>query len=205
MAGLFELKYEQEFTSSSSIVLTHNADNDFLKIRLIVNNIARPDLVIDIKPTVANPRNELTVELSSLQTGKIQIIETDVINANEIAASQPFEPGSILIALFASTANSVSNKFIDTDNIASSDVLPAVTVADGKLQRISFVGTGSTPAGTIEIFLNQTTTPDLIVAFAGIQAEIFDVDIIVTQGDQIHCKIGAGSSGVAKPLVKIYQ
>lgn len=207
MAGVFDLKFEQAFTATDTIVITHNANNDFLKVRLVIAEASRPDLIVDVKPTVANPRNELTVFLSSAQTGRIQIIETDVVSANELAASQPFEPGSILIALFASTAANVGNTFIETDNIAASDILPAPVVVDGRLQRVSFTTTasdGSGISGNIEIYKNQVVTPDITLVLADLQTQIFSVNLVINASDKLSCKISNGS-GVAKPLVKMYQ
>ena len=78
MAGSFDLLFAQDFSSSSAIVVTHNLDLFQVGVRVIVGGQVRQDLVDSIEYTVADPRNELTVNLSSAQTGTIQIVNNDV-------------------------------------------------------------------------------------------------------------------------------
>lgn len=84
MAGSFDLLFVQDFSSSSAIVVTHNLDLFQVGVRVIVGGQVRQDLVDSIAYTVGDPRNELTVNLSSAQTGTIQIVNNDVSWANFI-------------------------------------------------------------------------------------------------------------------------
>lgn len=112
--------------------------------------------------------------------------------------------GAILAALFSSTANNVGTKFLDTENVASSDNLPAVMSLTANITKITFSNQNSTPSGTIEIRKNTTVgTPLISVALGGTQTEVFTVSAAVTEADQINCKV-VGGSGVQKPLVKAY-
>jgi hypothetical protein len=110
-----------------------------------------------------------------------------------------------LVALFSNTANSVSNKFLDTENIASSDTLPAVAVG-GVLGLLTFSGQSTTPSGTIEIRINTTTgTPAATVTLVGTQTQVSTISVPVFAGDFINCKVGAGAANIQKPLVKLYS
>ena len=84
MAGSFDLLFRQDFSSSSAIVVTHNLDLFQVGVRVIIGGQVRQDLVDSIEYTVGDPRNELTVNLSSAQTGTIQIVNNDVSWANFI-------------------------------------------------------------------------------------------------------------------------
>lgn len=114
--------------------------------------------------------------------------------------------GGTLVALFSSTANAVSNKFLDTENIAASDTLPAVAARSSVLNLITYTNTSSVSTGTIEIRVNTTTgTPLASISFSSIQTYTQEISVPVLAGDSINCKIAAGASNVAKPLVKIYS
>lgn len=112
--------------------------------------------------------------------------------------------GAILAALFASTSNSVGNKFLDTENIASSEVLPAVMSIAASITKVTFSNQNSTPSGTLEIRKNTTVgTPALSLNLSGTQTQVFSVSLAVAPADKINCKVVSGS-GVQKPLIKAY-
>lgn len=82
MAGVFQLLFEQEFTNQTNIQVTHNLDRFALRVRVIIADEVRPDLVdcIDYDPT--DPRNVLTVILTSQQSGLIQVLEIGATSAS---------------------------------------------------------------------------------------------------------------------------
>jgi hypothetical protein len=108
------------------------------------------------------------------------------------------------VALFSSTSNSVITKFLNTENIAASDVLPAVSAVTGTITKLTFSNIGSSPIGDIEIRKNQTAAAaDITVSLGGFETEVFAVSLAVTSADELNCKI-VGGAGVGKPLVKVY-
>jgi len=78
MAGLFSEIFSQDFVSQYEITVTHNAGHEGLFVRVFVDNIARGDLIQSVVPTPTNPTNEFVVTLNSVQTGSIQVLETDL-------------------------------------------------------------------------------------------------------------------------------
>jgi len=114
--------------------------------------------------------------------------------------------GGVLTAMFSSTANAISNKFLDTENIATSDSLPAVAAVSANIGILTFSGQGSAPAGNIEIRVNTSVgAAALTVALVGTQTQATSVALPVQAGDQLNCKIASGASGVQKALVKLYS
>jgi len=76
MATNTQLLLTESFTSQDSITITHNLNRLDLNIRVIIGEVARPDLVNDVTFTSGNERNEFTVRLTSSNTGVIQVLDT---------------------------------------------------------------------------------------------------------------------------------
>ena len=76
MATNTQLLLTESFTSQDSITITHNLNRLDLNIRVIIGEVARPDLVNDVIFTSGNERNEFTVRLTSSNTGVIQVLDT---------------------------------------------------------------------------------------------------------------------------------
>lgn len=74
MAYVNELLYEEGFTGTSFTV-THNLDRLNLDYRIVCSGSSRPDLIDSIEFTNTNERNEFTVNLTSSNTGVIQILD----------------------------------------------------------------------------------------------------------------------------------
>jgi len=114
--------------------------------------------------------------------------------------------GGVLTAMFSSTSNSISNKFLDTENISTSDSLPAVAAVSANIGILTFSGQGATPSGNIEIRVNTSVgAAALTVALVGTQTQSSIVVLPVSAGDRLNCKVASGASGVAKALVKLYS
>lgn len=79
MAGSFNLLFEQAFASTASIVVAHNLSRLGLAVRVVVGAASRPDLIDEIQVNASTPRDELTVVLTSVQTGTIQILDSDYV------------------------------------------------------------------------------------------------------------------------------
>lgn len=168
--------------------------------------------------------DDRTVTFKDLTAGKVDIEESDVsvatnvdiinfegalvsvvdVGGGKVTVNVGVNTGAILVGLWASTANNVVNKFLETENIASSENLPAVMSIDASITKVTFSGQGATPSGTIEIRKNQTAgPPDLTLTLGGTQTEVFSTSLSVLEADQVNCKV-VGGSGVQKPLVKAY-
>jgi len=79
MAGGFEALYTQDFSSTSSITVTHNLDRVICAVRVIIGSLVRNDLVESVVPSPADPRNVIIVTLKASNNGTIQIIDSDYI------------------------------------------------------------------------------------------------------------------------------
>jgi hypothetical protein len=82
MAGFFESLANQSFTSTNSVTITHGLNRIQVAVVLRINGVARNDLIQSITPDILNPRNKLTVVLTSVQTGSIALFDTDLTFAN---------------------------------------------------------------------------------------------------------------------------
>jgi hypothetical protein len=108
-----------------------------------------------------------------------------------------------LVGLFSSTATSNSNKFLDTENIASSDSLPAVMPSAGSIRLVTFSNTNTNPRGTFQFRKNGIVLFSVVLP-GNSKTYSWDVDYPVSKNDRVDCKILNDGSGVSKPLVKIY-
>ena len=79
MAGGFVALYTQDFSSTSSITVTHNLDRVICAVRAIIGSLARNDLVESVIPSAADPRNAIIVTLKASNSGTIQIMDSDYI------------------------------------------------------------------------------------------------------------------------------
>ena len=91
MAGVFNLIYVQEFTSTDTIQVTHNSGHEYVKVKVIVNNESREDLISNLVTDINDPTNKLAVYLTSVQTGVIQILTTDFVTAGELSSTGTHE------------------------------------------------------------------------------------------------------------------
>jgi len=184
-----------------------------------------PDFVeVDSENLGPGLQDDRVVTFKDLTAGKVDVQEDDVLVVDnvdiinfegalvsvvdegnkKVTINVGVNSGAILAALFASTANSVSNKFLDTDNISASDNLPGVMSITASITKITFSNQGATPTGTIEIRKNTSVgTPAISVNLGGTKVQVFNVNLPVLEADSINCKIVNGS-GVQKPLVKVY-
>ena len=68
------LLFSQPFSGADTVVVTHNANSLAVCVRIFVNDVVVNDLASSIVYDTSNPRNSLTVKLTSAQTGYVQII-----------------------------------------------------------------------------------------------------------------------------------
>ncbi len=152
--------------------------------------------------------------------GYVVSSDVDIINAGtgisatddgygQVTLDVVSEEGSIIVVTFASTANNVNNKFLNTENIAASDGLPGVIPLTAPILKVTYSGTQTGGvSGDIEFRINTTVGPAALTVTLsiapGFQTQTFNTNLVVAENDLINCKIASGSSGVAKPLVKCY-
>lgn len=123
-----------------------------------------------------------------------------------IASTVATIPGGLFIANYSSTANSNSNNFLNTFGVGSSDNLPAVTPISGTISRVTIMLSNSLGTGTLEFRVNTAVgTPAFTATITTAQTTTVAVSYVVNANDRINCKVAAGASGMAKPLVNIYM
>jgi len=128
--------------------------------------------------------------------------EKDEVDANEPI---PLPRGNSLIATFTGIANENENRFLASDNLGSSDYLPAVCMITTKVTLLVFSNASPSPAGMIELRVNTTEgEPAATVILAGTQTQIISLNLSMTQGDTINCKISSKSSKIDNPVIKLY-
>lgn len=82
MAGSFKKLYQQSFTDSSNITVTHNQNKIGLGVMVTSASIARPDIINYIKFTPGNERNQFILNLTAQSSGEVLVIESDYMWTN---------------------------------------------------------------------------------------------------------------------------
>jgi len=81
----FDLLYEQDFTSTDSITITHNLDRNVFNVRLIIydsgDSSSERQYIDDIVLDTSDPLNKMYVSLTDTYTGKIQLIAEDTVTS----------------------------------------------------------------------------------------------------------------------------
>ena len=147
MAGAWQELFSQGFNNASSIVVNHNLNRVQLAVMVLVDGISRTDLIQEITLDENDPRNSLTVDLSSPQQGTILIVDMNVAFAS---IRNPQETAELQIAagnVFGNDYQSATDKtFRSTTSTAFSQV-----------QRLT---TSSLPAGKYRVECNYIWSGD---------------------------------------------
>jgi len=101
MAAVFQL-FRQPFTSSDTIVVPHNADSLAVAVRVLIDDNVDNQLVESIICDPIDPRNVITVKLTSVQTGTIQVVSTGIAASPTV---DPTVPGASTEVQFAPEYN----------------------------------------------------------------------------------------------------
>lgn len=132
MAGIYNNIYSASFTATSTIVVTHNADVEYLQVKIIVGDVTREDLISNITPTVANETNELTVTLTSSQTGIIQLFTSDLVDIGDLKASDKAAGGG------ATAWGSIIGTITDQTDLIT--YIDTATEEEMFAQQVDFIG-----------------------------------------------------------------
>lgn len=101
MAGAWAELFRQGFTSTDTVSMTHNLDRVQLGAMVLVGGVSRTDLIDKIELDPADPRNALTITLTSAQTGTVVLVDMNVAiasirNPAEVAELQSVSTDAIL-------------------------------------------------------------------------------------------------------------
>jgi len=84
MAQLNTLIFQQNFSATDTILVTHIANSKFVNVKVIIANQYRSDLIDSVQIV---DQDNLTVTLKSAQTGFVQVFDPDLILATESGAT----------------------------------------------------------------------------------------------------------------------
>ena len=92
----FDLAFEQDFTSTDTISITHNLNRYVFNVRLVITTTVLESeslryLMKDILLDPSDPLNKCTILLTSAQTGKVQIIAEDTIQSPYYAVADKLQ------------------------------------------------------------------------------------------------------------------
>lgn len=99
MAG-YTLLYTEPFSAVDTITVTHNQNSDYLNYRVVVDADAQLNLVAAVAPVVGNERNAFIVKLTSVQSGRVQVLLPDIAQVN-------VEPGALRSSVRVTSADTV--------------------------------------------------------------------------------------------------
>jgi hypothetical protein len=78
MAGQYAQLFRQSFTSTDTVTVNHGLGLYNLVVRLVVGETDRSDLIESVALDPGDPRNALTVNVVSVETGYVQIMSSDI-------------------------------------------------------------------------------------------------------------------------------
>ena len=148
MAGAFDLLYSQSFTATDTISVNHGQNRYQVGVIVSISGKVRNDLLEKITYDQADPRNTLTIVLSSAQTGIIKIVDSDYSWAN-----MPTPEESVEVSQLTSSAYSPggldtqiqfnnSGEFSGSANLAWENASNTLTV-NGDISGSVIYGDGS--------------------------------------------------------------
>jgi len=111
MAGVYSVLFEQSFSSTDTIDVTHNLNLYYASARVIIEGNERNDLIQNINADSTSPRDKLIVKLLSAQTGVIQILSSDVPSST---SASPEESVALRGVLMAGGADMMSGTYDPT-------------------------------------------------------------------------------------------
>lgn len=83
MSNILNLKYQHDFTSTDVITVQHDLNSSNLAIQIIINGKLQLELVERIEVDKSDPKNKFKVYLSSVSTGRLQIIKNNFLYVNQ--------------------------------------------------------------------------------------------------------------------------
>ena len=165
MAYVANELFRQEFTDSSRIIVEHNQDVEYPAVRLIVDNVFRPDLILAILVDEENPTNRLIVNLRSVQSGVIQILDYDF---------QPVgvQSADLLALLDQGQRLNFGDEYTYVEDLAADSTTSATFV-----QRLRLT-TGSVPLGIYRVGVSFTANVDDTGESAQARLQVDDSEVI---------------------------
>lgn len=82
--------FRQDFVSTDTITVTHNLAREHIEVRVLIDNEPQSGFIRRILVTQLDPTNEFTIELTSSQTGTIQILAIDRIHIGSEASTEQY-------------------------------------------------------------------------------------------------------------------
>jgi len=126
MAGVWTNLYQQDFTSVSSVTVTHNTDRVQVAVLVTIGGEVRNDLIDSITIDSVDPRNKLVVTLTSSQSGTVNIADADFAWAN---LPSPEESSQLEDAIHVDVAGEIRSITEKTTPV-SADILMIEDSAD---------------------------------------------------------------------------
>lgn len=209
----FDLLYRQTFTNTDTVVIVHNLNRNVFNVRHVISGdprLSRRELVEDIILDPTDPLNKLTVKLTGIYTGTIQLIAEDTIQSpyytveEKIAAQTQTELAGTAPVKFEYGGNANTGRVLEYVTGEASDDEPFIVISDGKLRGVTF-GAFSSSTGSIGIYAIRNGSDTLLhtISFSSSIKEInkpLDIDIL--EDDEIYAKVDSGNSN--KPYVVVY-
>lgn len=209
----FDLLFEQTFTNTNSITLTHNLNRYVFNVRLVISGdprLSQRELVQDVLLDQSDPLNKCTVSLIGSYSGVVQIIAEDTIQSpyytveEKLASQIQTELAGTFPIKFEYGGKSNAGRVLEFASFDDSQNSPYTVVGDGNIRAVSFRNS-ATGTGTIGVYKIASPTDILLytLTYTAVSSKIDKpLDIEVFDGDEIYVKQDTGAS--KKPVVVVY-
>lgn len=219
MADRVDKEYELSFQDTDTIVVEHALGKRGLGFQLLVDGHCRPDLISSVIPDIDDPVNKFEVQLTSPQTGSIQVftgslvpvtvlseeikalLEASGISPTNPPASQQDvddKPEAVIFA-FGDRSAYAADLFLMHEGVRS-NLSGGVLDIDRQIYSIT-AATRRAANCKFHIYKNKIKTPIITVELVNERKKVFAAAVEVQEGDEL----AVAMQGKAEfPTVRIF-
>ena len=145
--------FKQAFTDASSVVVNHNTNDLYVQVRLVVDSQIQNELIESVTSDPADPRNTITVNMTSVLSGIIQLVTTSEAVCSAVEPPGSSSSSSLSASTSRSSKEKVEHRFTTTGasdrHFILYDAVLETTSSNGQL-RVELMLDGSQVLATMD-------------------------------------------------------